>query len=78
MNDCSFSNMMQILRDGVKKLGTDEDSVTRVIVTRAEKDLKAIKEFYYKKNSVPLEEVVAKETSGDYKRFLLTLLGKDI
>ncbi|XP_015876063.1 annexin-like protein RJ4 [Ziziphus jujuba] len=67
----------KILRDGVKKLGTDEDSVTRVIVTRAEKDLKVIKELYYKKNSVPLEEVVAKETSGDYKRFLLTLLGKE-
>ena len=51
--------------------------MTRVIVSRAEKDLKHIKEVYYKKNSVSLEDAVAKETSGDYKEFLLTLLGKE-
>lgn len=65
------------MRDGVKKLGTDEDSLTRVIVTRAEKDLRGIKELYYKKNSVPLGQAVAKETSGDYNKFLLTLLGEE-
>jgi len=47
-----------------------------VVVTRAEKDLKDIKELYYKRNSVHLEDAVAKEISGDYKKFLLTLLGK--
>ncbi|KAF4396589.1 hypothetical protein G4B88_028903, partial [Cannabis sativa] len=59
-----------------KKMGTDEDSVTRVIVTRAEKDLKEIKEVYYKKNSISLDDAIAKDTSGDYKDFLLALLGK--
>ncbi|KAF3448778.1 hypothetical protein FNV43_RR09491 [Rhamnella rubrinervis] len=67
----------KVVRDGIKKLGTDEDSLTRVIVTRAEKDLRDIKDLYYKKNSVPLGQVVAKETSGDYKKFLLTLLGEE-
>ncbi|KAF4388991.1 hypothetical protein F8388_026720 [Cannabis sativa] len=66
----------KVLRDGVKKMGTDEDSVTRVIVTRAEKDLKEIKEVYYKKNSISLDDAIAKDTSGDYKDFLLALLGK--
>ncbi|XP_062093099.1 annexin-like protein RJ4 [Humulus lupulus] len=66
----------KVVRDGVKKMGTDEDSVTRVIVTRAEKDLKDIKEVYYKKNSISLDDAIAKDTSGDYKDFLLTLLGK--
>jgi annexin D len=47
-----------------------------VVVTRAEKDLKDIKELYYKRNSVHLEDAVAKEISGDYKKFILTLLGK--
>ena len=60
----------------MKRIGTDEDGLTRVFVTRAEKDLKDIKELYYKKNSVHLEDAVAKEISGDYKRLLLTLLGK--
>lgn len=56
--------------------GTDEDALTRVMVSRAEKDLRDIKELYYKRNSVHLEDAVAKEISGDYKKFLLTLLGK--
>ena len=51
--------------------------MTRVIVTRAEKDLKSIKEVFYKKNSVSLDDAVAKATSGDYKAFLLTILGKE-
>ncbi|TXG55965.1 hypothetical protein EZV62_017278 [Acer yangbiense] len=67
----------KVLRNAMKGMGTDEDALTRVIVTRAEKDLKDIKEYYYKRNSVPLEQAVAKDTSGDYKDFLLTLLGKE-
>ncbi|KAJ7949332.1 Annexin [Quillaja saponaria] len=67
----------KVLRNVIKKVGTDEDALTRVIVTRAEKDLKDIKELYLKRNSVPLELAVAKDTHGDYKDFLLTLLGKN-
>ncbi|KAL6288740.1 hypothetical protein ACE6H2_006250 [Prunus campanulata] len=67
----------KVLRHAIKRTGTDEDVLTRVIVTRAERDLKDIKEFYYKKNSVHLEHAVAKETSGDYKAFLVTLLGQE-
>ncbi|KAL5760307.1 hypothetical protein ACOSP7_018820 [Xanthoceras sorbifolium] len=67
----------KVLRNAVKRVGTDEDALTRVIITRAEKDLKDIKEYYYKRNSVSLDQAVAKDTSGDYKAFLLTLLGKE-
>ncbi|MCI19276.1 annexin-like protein RJ4-like, partial [Trifolium medium] len=65
-----------VLRNAIKNFGTDEDGLTRVIVTRAEKDLREIKELYYKRNSVHLEDAVSKEISGDYKKFILTLLGK--
>ncbi|KAK7271455.1 hypothetical protein RJT34_27379 [Clitoria ternatea] len=67
----------KVLRNAMEGAGTDEDAITRVIVSRAEKDLKDIKEVYYKRNSVHLEHAVAKETSGDYKTFLLNLMGKD-
>ncbi|KAJ0692671.1 putative annexin [Helianthus annuus] len=70
-------NITKVVRNAIKKGGTNEDALTRVIVTRAEKDLKVIMEQYYKRNSVPLDQAVAKETSGHYKRFLLTLLGKE-
>jgi len=62
----------------LKKIGTDEDALTRVVVSRAEKDLRYISEVYYKRNSVHLEDAVAKVISGDYKRFILTLMGKDV
>ncbi|XP_050235350.1 annexin-like protein RJ4 isoform X2 [Mercurialis annua] len=67
----------KVLRNAIRRVGTDEDALARVIVTRAEKDLSEIKELYYKSNSVPLDQAVAKETSGDYKAFLLALLGKE-
>ncbi|KAG4950254.1 hypothetical protein JHK82_043606 [Glycine max] len=68
----------KVLRNAIKGVGTDEDGLTRVFVTRiTEKDLKDIKELYYKKNSGHLEDAVAKEISGYYKKFLLTLLGKE-
>lgn len=69
--------MLKVIRNAIKRLGTDEDALTRVIITRAEKDLKEIKEVYYNRNSVSLDHAVAKDTSGDYKAFLLTLLGKE-
>nr|XP_023889604.1 annexin D7-like [Quercus suber] len=42
-----------------------------------EKDLKDLKELYYERNSVALDDAVSKETTGDYKKFLLTLFGKE-
>lgn len=66
-----------MVRNAIKKVGTDEDALTRVVVSRAEKDLKTVSEVYYKRNSVLLEHAISKEISGDYKKFLLTLLGKE-
>ncbi|RWR78476.1 Annexin D1 [Cinnamomum micranthum f. kanehirae] len=67
----------KVLRLAINKLGTDEEALIRVITTRAEVDLKAIKEEYYGRNSVPLEVAIAKDTSGDYEKFLLALLGHE-
>ena len=59
-------------------MGTDEDDLTRIITTRAEVDLKLIKEAYQKRNSVPLERAVAKDTTRDYEDILLALLGAEL
>ncbi|ONK63588.1 uncharacterized protein A4U43_C07F16810 [Asparagus officinalis] len=64
----------KVLRHAMKKAGTDEDALTRVIVTRAEKDLEDIKELYQKRTNVTLESAVHKEISGNYKKFLLALV----
>ncbi|KAE8683168.1 Annexin-like protein RJ4 [Hibiscus syriacus] len=68
----------KVLRNSIQRLGTDEDALTRVIVTSAEKDLKEIKELYCKRNSVRLDDAVDKDTKGDYKDMLLTMLGNEV
>ncbi|GMI81625.1 ANNEXIN 8, annexin 8 [Hibiscus trionum] len=68
---------MQVLRAAINTEGTDEDALSRVIVTRAEKDLKEINEVYLKRNNVSVDEAVARDCSGDYKAFIMALLGAD-
>ncbi|KAL4204018.1 hypothetical protein AMTRI_Chr01g107600 [Amborella trichopoda] len=67
----------KVIRHAIVGLGTDEEMLTRAIITRAEVDLSEIKEAYQKRNSKSLEKAVADDTSGDYKDFLLTLLGAE-
>jgi len=66
----------KVLRLAIDKLGTDEEALMRVVVTRAETDLSNIKEEYHKRTSKTLEHAIAADTSGDYEEFLLTLIGK--
>lgn len=63
------------LRLAINKLGTDEWALTRVVTTRAEYDMQRIKEEYQRRNSVPLERAISGDTSGDYEKILLALIG---
>uniref|UniRef100_A0A6N2LKB3 Annexin n=1 Tax=Salix viminalis TaxID=40686 RepID=A0A6N2LKB3_SALVM len=65
----------KLLRLSIKKLGTDEWALTRVVTTRAEVDMERIKEEYHRRNSVTLDRDIAGDTSGDYERMLLALVG---
>lgn len=65
----------EVIRDAILGLGTDEDSLTRAIVSRAEIDLVKVREEYFNMNKSSLEDAVIGDTSGDYKNFLMTLLG---
>jgi annexin D len=65
---------MQILSSATRESGTDEDILTRVVVMHAE-DLKGISEAFQKMSSCTLVQAIGKETSGDYRIFLLALLG---
>ncbi|XP_008455625.2 annexin D2-like isoform X1 [Cucumis melo] len=65
----------KILRLAINKLGTDEWALARVVASRAEIDMERIKEEYYRRNSVPLDRAIAKDTSGDYGKMLLELIG---
>lgn len=64
-----------MVRSSIVGLGTDEDSLTRAIVSRAEIDMKRIKEEYKIRYNTTLNDDVIGDTSREYKNFLLTLVG---
>ncbi|KAG5536636.1 hypothetical protein RHGRI_024158 [Rhododendron griersonianum] len=66
-----FAKALHKAMDG---LGTDDETLTRIIVSRAEVDIEKMKAEYLKKYGKPLSDVVHSETSGHYRAFLLSLL----
>ena len=72
------SNHQQVVRTSIIGLGTDEDSLTRAIVTRAEIDMMKVRGEYFNIYKSNLDDAVIGDSSGDYKNFLVTLLGKRI
>lgn len=65
----------KLLRLAINKMGTDEWALTRVVTTRAEVDMQRIKEEYHRRNSGPLDRAISVDTSGDYEKMLLALIG---
>ncbi|AET02250.1 putative annexin [Medicago truncatula] len=74
--ECPEKHFAKVIRDSIVGLGTDEDSLNRAIVTRAEIDLLKVRFEYANMYKSSLDDDVIGDTSGDYMEFLLTLLGK--
>ena len=61
------------INKAVKGLGTDDNTLIRILVTRDEKDMPQIKQFYkqiYKKDMI---EDIKDDTSGNYRKILVEL-----
>ncbi|XP_055377148.1 annexin B10-like [Condylostylus longicornis] len=56
-------------------MGTDDSTLIRIIVSRSEIDLESIKDEFERMYNRTLSSAVKSETSGDYKKALLGLLG---
>ncbi|XP_057976606.1 annexin D4-like [Malania oleifera] len=68
-----FSNVLdEALKDNADEKA--KQALTRVIVTRAETDMKGIKEEYQKKTNASLSDKIGEKTRGNYKEFLLNLV----
>lgn len=65
----------KVAHKAMKGLGTDDSTLLRVVVTRAEIDMMYVKIAYQNKYGKSLNEAVRSETSGNYRAFLLALLG---
>lgn len=66
-----------MIRYSIQGLGTDEGTLTRAIVSRAEIDMNNIKEVYKIMYNTTLTREVTGDTSGFYKDILLTLIGSE-
>ncbi|KAK1302620.1 Annexin D2 [Acorus calamus] len=64
----------KVLHLAINKMGTDEGALTRVVTTQAEVDVACIMDRYYKRNSVPLDRAIVKDTSVDCEDMLLALI----
>jgi hypothetical protein len=74
---CPEKYFEKVVRLSLNKMGTDEIALARIVATRAEVDLKVIKEVYKSRNSVPLEHAVKHDTHRHYEDLLLALLGSE-
>nr|GMD71894.1 annexin D3-like isoform X2 [Ipomoea batatas] len=77
--DSPVKHFAEVVRASVLGLGTNEDSLTQAMVTRAEIDLAEVRGEYEKiTTSSSLDQAVADDTSGDYRDFLMALLGAQL
>ncbi|RLM60491.1 annexin D5-like [Panicum miliaceum] len=67
----------KVLHKAMKGLGTSDSALIRVVVTRAEIDMQYIKAEYHRMYNGSLADAIHSETSGNYRTFLLSLVGRD-
>ncbi|XP_015084268.1 annexin D3-like isoform X1 [Solanum pennellii] len=76
--DSPEKHFAEVVRASIVGIGTDENSLTRAIVTRAEVDMMKVRGEYFIANKSNLDSAVIGDTSGDYMKFLMTLLGAKV
>ncbi|KYO29234.1 annexin A13 [Alligator mississippiensis] len=62
------------LHESMKGTGTDEETLIRILVTRAEIDLPTIKEKFKQLYNSSLAQAIQSDTSGDLRKLLVALL----
>ena len=64
------------VRDAIQGAGTKDKQLIRIIVSRAEIDLREIKQAYYRLYNRDMVSDIRSDTSGDYKKILTQILTK--
>ena len=64
------------LKKSVKGFGTDEYSLSRVLVSRCDLDMNYIRDMYQTKYNVSLKEDINDDTSGSYQKLCVYLCDK--
>lgn len=62
----------------IKGIGTDDELLIRVLITRDELDMKYIRMYYKDKYKKEMIEDIKSDCSGNYKNFLVELAGHEV
>ncbi|XP_078493787.1 annexin A13-like [Ciona intestinalis] len=62
-----------LLKHTTKGLGTDEKALVEILLTRSAEEMIQIKDEYMKRFRISLEDDVADDTSGDFRKFVFPL-----
>jgi len=65
------------LYKSMKGIGTNDQQLIRVMVTRSEIDLKHISQAFHKQYSKFLSDFIKGDCAGDYRRLMLAVLGNN-
>ncbi|NWW73175.1 ANXA7 protein, partial [Climacteris rufus] len=63
------------LYHSMKGAGTDDSTLIRIVVTRSEIDLVQVKQMFTQMYQKTLATMIASDTSGDYRKLLLAIVG---
>ncbi|XP_056133276.1 annexin A6 isoform X2 [Lampris incognitus] len=69
--------LAKCLYKSMKGLGTADNTLIRIMISRSEIDMLDIREFFRLRYEKSLYNMIKDDTSGDYKRTLLNLCGGD-
>ena len=64
------------INGAVKGIGTNDTQLIRSIVSRMDEDMKMIKKYYKKLFGKEMAEDIKGDTSGNYQKLLLALIGE--
>ncbi|XP_076464205.1 uncharacterized protein LOC143296253 [Babylonia areolata] len=64
------------LQKAFKGMGTNDDQLIRIVISRSEVDLPAIKAKFQKRHGRSLRDAIESETSGDYRKALIKIVDK--
>ncbi|XP_065340598.1 annexin B9-like [Cloeon dipterum] len=67
-----------VLNDAIKDLGTNDDALIRVTLTRSEIDLETISEKYEQKYGDSVIDDIKGDTDGTYRDMLISFFGEDV
>ncbi|XP_077978328.1 annexin A4-like [Glandiceps talaboti] len=74
MARCRASYFAERLYNTMDGLGTDDEDLQRIVITRCEVDMLEIKEAFRQIYGLPLSKMIRDDTSGNYKEVLLALV----